>query len=129
MRRLALLGLFALLPGCQFAADPSVGFVGFAADTHTWHLNANQPVPVTENEKLVMDVRVTVEPLLAEKGEVWPGPPPKIPTLQDVQSLTNMEFLPPAAIPTGPAPPVFPQNAPQAPMQDVPPPGTKQITP
>jgi hypothetical protein len=128
MRRIALLGLFALLPGCQFVADPTAGAGGFIADTHTWHLNANTPPAVAENEKRIEDQPVKVEALLPEPGEVWPGPPPPIPTLRDVESLTNMEFLPPAAIPTGVAPPVFPQNTPNN-RQDVPPPGTKQITP
>jgi hypothetical protein len=130
MRRIALLGLFALLPGCQFAADPTVGFGGFVADTDIpWHLNANRPPAVTENEKLAEDVPVKVKPLTPEPGEVWPGPPPPIPTMQDVQSLTNMEFLPPASIPAVVPPAVFEQNAPQNGPQSVPPPGTQQITP
>jgi hypothetical protein len=132
MRRIALLGLFALLPGCQYTAyyvaDPTVGAGGFFADTHTWHLNRNLPKAEAENEKLVEGEPVKIEALLPEPGEVWPGPPPAIPTLRDVESLTNMEVLPPAAIPTGPAPPVFPQNAPNT-QQDVPPPGTTQKTP
>ncbi len=113
MRRTALLGLLALLPGCQYVADPTAGAGGFFADTHTLHLNRNTPPAVTENERRAVGEDVKVEALAPESGEVWPGPPPPIPTLQDVQSLTNMEFLPPAEIPTGPAPAVFPQNTPQ----------------
>jgi hypothetical protein len=128
MRRIALLGLFALLPGCQFAADPTAGAGPFFADTHTWRLSVTTPVPQTENEKIAEDVPVKITALTPEAGEVWPGPPPPIPTMQDVQSLTNMEFLPPAAIPTAVPPPVFPQNVPNVP-QEVPPPGTSQNAP
>ncbi len=129
MRRIALLGLFVLLPGCQFAANPTVGFGGFIYDTDTWVLNRNEPVAVTENEKLIEDVPVKIEPLLSEPGEIWPGPPPPIPTMQDVQSLTNMEVLPPAAIPGQVPPPVFQQNAPENGPANVPPPGTTQKSP
>jgi hypothetical protein len=115
MRRIALLGLLTLLPGCQFAADPSDGFVGFIGDTHTWHDNVNAPPVVTENERLVAGQTVKVNALVPEGGEVWPGPPAAIPTLQDVQTLNNMELLPAPTIPTGEPPPVFPQNAPLTP--------------
>jgi len=120
MRRIALLGSLALLPGCQFAADPTVGFGGFIADTHTYHLNANLPPIVTENERLAVGEPVRITPLVAESGEVWPGPPPAIPTMQDVQTLNNLELLPPPTIPSGPATPVFPQNAPMTPLPAVP---------
>jgi hypothetical protein len=115
MRRIALLGLLSLLPGCQFAANPTVGFGGFIADTHTWNLNANRPVAVTEDERLAVGETVKVDPLVPEGGEVWPGPPAPIPTLQDVQKLNDLENLPPPAIPETPPPSVFPQDAPKAP--------------
>jgi hypothetical protein len=130
MRRIALLGLLLLLPGCEkYVADPSVGFGGFIADTHTIVWDRNKPPAVTDNEKLAEDVPVKVAPLSPEPGEVWPGPPPPIPTMRDVQSLTNMEFLPPATIPETVPPALFPQNAPQNGPQNVPPPGTTQTTP
>ena len=103
------------MAGCQFAADPTVGFGGFIADTHLWRLNPNRPQAVTEDERLVVGEAVQIQPLLPESGEVWPGPPPPIPTLQDVQKLNNLEFLPPPAVPTAPPPAVFPQNAPKTP--------------
>ena len=130
MRRIALLGLLALLPGCdRFVANPAAGFPGFIADTHTFHFNANRPPAVTENEKLAEDQPVKIVPLVPEPGEVWPGPPPPIPTMRDVQSLTNMEFLPPATIPEAVPPSLFPQNSPANGPQSVPPPGTTQSTP
>ena len=129
MRRIALLGLFVLLPGCQYVGDPTVGAGGFIHDTVTLDTTRTVPPAVAENEKLAEGEPVTIRPLHAEHGEVWPGPPPPIPTLQDVQSLTNLEFLPPANIPQGPAPAVFPQNAPQNGPQSVSPPGTKPSMP
>ena len=112
MRRIALLGLLSLLPACQYAADPTVGFGGFIADTHTFHLNANQPEAVTENEKLAKGEPVTVVPVTPESGEVWPGPPAAIPTMQDVQKLNDLESLPPPTVPVEPPPALFPQNGP-----------------
>jgi hypothetical protein len=115
MRRIALLGLILLLPGCKYAGNPFDGFPGFIADTHSFHLNPNAPVAQSENERLVRGEDVTVEPLLPEKGNVWPGPPAPIPTLQDVQKLNNLELLPAPTIPQQPPSPVFPQNAPSHP--------------
>jgi len=113
MRRIALLGFLALLPGCQFAANPGDGIGGFLYDTHLPIWNPNRPPAVVENERIVVGQDVKVEALVPEGGEVWPGPPAPIPTLQDVQKLNNMEeMLPPPAVPTGPPGPVFPQNAP-----------------
>jgi hypothetical protein len=115
MRRIALLGLFALLPGCGFVGDPTAGAGGFFADTHTFDWHRTRPPAVTQNEKLAEGEMVTVEPLLPETGEVWPGPPAPIPTLQDVQKLNNLQILPPPDVPSSPAPAVFPQNAPKTP--------------
>jgi hypothetical protein len=115
MRRIALFGLFALLPGCHYVADPTAGAGGFFADTHTFDWHRTRPPAVTENEKLAEGESVTIEPLLAETGEVWPGPPAAIPTMQDVQKLNDLQMLPPPAIPSGPPPAVFPQNAPKTP--------------
>ena len=36
MRRIALLGLIVLLPGCEYASSPFVGFGGFIGDTHSF---------------------------------------------------------------------------------------------
>jgi hypothetical protein len=112
MRRIALLGLTILLPGCQFAGNPLDGFTGFIGDTHTFNENPNAPVAQSETEKRVRGEDVAIAPLLPEPGEVWPGPPPPIPTLQDVQKLNSNEMLPPPNIPAAPPPSVFPQNAP-----------------
>jgi len=115
MRRLALLGLLALLPGCEFAGNPTDGLGGFLADTHTIHLNANRPPDEVENERLAVGDDVKIEALRPESGEVWPGPPAAIPTLQDVQKLNDLENLPPPNVPTAPPAAVFPQNTPKSP--------------
>jgi len=112
MRRVALLGLL-LLPGCQFVANPTDGFGHFIADTHTWHLNANRPPIEGEQAQDIVGVAMAVPPLTPESGEVWPGPPAAIPTLQDVQKLNNLEMLPDPTIPNTPPPAVFPQNQPK----------------
>lgn len=112
MRRIALLGLTLLLPGCQFAGNPLDGFGGFIGDTHTWNSNPNTPVAQSENERRARGEALVVDPLLPEPGDVWPGPPPAIPTMQELQNMNNKETLPPPNIPSGPISPVFPQNAP-----------------
>jgi hypothetical protein len=111
MRRFAL-GLALLLPGCQFAGNPLDGFTGFIGGTHTYHANVNAPVARAENERRVRGEVVVADPLLPEPGNVWPGPPAPIPTLQDVQKLDNRQNLPAPNIPTAPPPAVFQQNAP-----------------
>ena len=110
MRRIALLGLTILLPGCQFAGNPLDGFGSFIGDTHTFNLHPNDPVARSENERRVSGEDVAVAPLLPEPGEVWPGPPPPIPTMQDVQKMNSNIALPPPNL-GEPPPSVFPQNA------------------
>lgn len=111
MRRIALLGLAMMVSGCQFAGNPTDGFGGFIADTHTFAANPNAPAAMAENEKRVRAEDVAVAPLLPEPGEVWPGPPPPIPTLADVQKMNGGAPLPPPNL-LGTPGPVFQQNAP-----------------
>jgi hypothetical protein len=117
MRRIALLGLTLLLPGCQFAGNPLDGSIGFIGDTHTWTDDPTAPMAQSENERRVRGYDTPEQPLLPEPGDVWPGPPAPIPTMQELQNLNNKEVLPPPNIPTGPLQPVFPQNAPATPPQ------------
>lgn len=112
MRRPALLGLALCLSGCQFAGNPLDGFVGFVGDTHTYHTNVNAPAAKSENELRVRGEANNTPSLLPEPGDVWPGPPAPIPTLQDVQKLDNTKVLPPPSIPTAPPSTIFQQNAP-----------------
>jgi len=117
MRRIALLGLTLLLPGCQFAGNPLDGSIGFIGDTHTWTDDPTAPMAQSENERRVRGYDTPEQTLLPEPGDVWPGPPAPIPTMQELQNLNNKEVLPPPNIPTGPLQPVFPQNAPATPPQ------------
>jgi hypothetical protein len=93
MRRFALLSLTLALPavlgGCEYAGNPFAGFGGFIDDTHTFDLNPNRPVGDSENIRRVTGHGVNVDPLLPEPGNVWPGPPPKDPTLEDIQRQAN----------------------------------------
>jgi hypothetical protein len=106
MRRTALLGLALLLPGCQsFVGSPFDGFGGFLANTQTFASNPNRPIGNTPNMLRAYGEEVDVEPLTVESGNVWPGPAPEGPTLQDLQHEQNQSDsaaqppLPPAAHP------------------------------
>lgn len=78
MRRLALLGLLTLLPGCT-------GFGEFVRHTFTAPgVNPNLPMADSENVRRALGQVADVEPLVPEAGNVWPGAPPPNPTLQDV---------------------------------------------
>jgi hypothetical protein len=93
MRRFALLSLTLALPavlsGCGYVDSPFAGFGGFIDDTHTFDLNPNRPVGDSENIRRVTGRDVNVPPLLPEPGNVWPGPPPKDPTLEDIEKSAN----------------------------------------
>ncbi len=112
MRRNALLGLACLLGGCQFVGSPFDGFGGFLYDTQTFHSNPNLPPGGDETMRRVENKDVSVEPLLPEPGDVWPGPMQPIPTMQDLQQQNNMERLPPPNVPAAPPPPLFPETTP-----------------
>jgi hypothetical protein len=94
MRRIALVCLKMVLPalslsGCGYASSPFTGFGNFVGDTHTVSLRANMPVGDSENVRRVTGREVAVEPLLPEPGNIWPGPPPPEPTLEDIERQQN----------------------------------------
>ena len=121
MRRSALLGLTCLLlGGCQFAGNPFSGFGGFLYDTHTFHSNPNLPAGSDETMRRVEDKDVSVEPLLPEPGDIWPGPMRPIPTMQEMQKQ-DMQQLPPPNIPSAPPPLLFPGETPGASSDTAPP--------
>ena len=105
MRRIAF-GLSLLLSGCNAVGNPFVGFGGFIADTHTIKRGPNQPAGDSTNMQRVRGEEPTTEPLLPEPGNVWPGPPPPEPTLEDIQKMQNNE------IPDLPLPQLAPTPAP-----------------
>jgi len=131
MRRL-LLGLALLLPGCSIVGSPFDGFGKFIGDTHTPYRGQNQPAGGSINMLRVKGEAAPAEPLLPEPGNVWPGPPPPEPTLQDIERQEGLqnpvppgtEFprlppprgsgsppppigIPPASLPQGTSPPAL----------------------
>ena len=94
MRRFALISLTLGVPafalsGCGLASSPFNGFGGFVGDTHTVSLRTNMPVGDSENLRRVTGREVATEPLTTEPGNVWPGPPPPEPTLEDIERQQN----------------------------------------
>lgn len=81
---LSLIGLI-LLAGCAYVGDPTAGFGGFMSDTVSMQANPNMPAGEAPNMERVMGKTATVQPLLPEPGNVWPGPLPPAKTLSDLQ--------------------------------------------
>jgi hypothetical protein len=92
---LALLGPL-LLTSCS-------GLGVFLDDTHDPTLHPNRPIGNSETIRRVEDKQVAIEALKAEPGNVWPGPVPPEPTLEDLQKM------PPKPLPdlTGSTPPTL----------------------
>lgn len=78
MWRLALLSLALLLPGCTGVGD-------YLGDTFTYGVSPNAPVGDAENMRRARGQDASVEPLLPEPGDIWPGPVQPMPTLQDLE--------------------------------------------
>lgn len=109
--RFALFGLTLLLPACSdYASDPTDGAGGFLRDTHSFHLNPNQPVGDAPNMLRVEGKNAKLETLAPEEGDVWPGPVKPTPTLQDIEQEMQQEDHS-AAMPS--LPPAHPQPTPQ----------------
>ena len=136
MRRFApvspvvILPLLLVLAGCDSPAnmfgDPTVGFGGFIADTHTFRTNPNAPDGDTENLQRVRGFEPETPALLPESGNIWPGPLPAEPTLADLQREQN-NAAPYAAPPANPEPPARPRGS-SSPPPALPPP-MSQIQP
>ncbi|MFT9014236.1 MAG: hypothetical protein ABF990_00660 [Acetobacter sp.] len=79
MRKAAFLGLSVLLGGCS-------GFDKFLSDTVSLPgANPNAPGGSDMNMRRVRGLYVSEPPVLPQGGNVWPGPPPPLPTLADVE--------------------------------------------
>jgi len=142
MRRI-LLGLTLLLCGCDSASNlvgsPFAGFGGFVTDTQTVFRGPHQPGGNSINMQRAMGTEPPSQPLLPEPGNVWPGPPPPEPTLEDIEKMQGTEFpplaapeIPPMPVPGSSTPPgsVQPEAAPQSSVSPpVPPPPAKPIQP
>ena len=101
MRRIALLGLVLLLPGCA-------GFGDFLGDTVTYGTNPNSPLVNSENGRRVLGLDTSTEPLAPEPGNVWPEAIAATPTLQDLEKQGNAQQ--PTAPPTPSGPPYLPDH-------------------
>lgn len=111
MRRIALLGLVFALPGCA-------GFGDFLGDTMTYRTQPNLPLANSENARRVMGLESSIEPLVPEPGNVWPGPVAPTPTLQDLEKQGNLETTPP---PSPSAAPHLPDHRQPRPGSSTPP--------
>lgn len=83
MRRFATLGLLLMLAGCEYQTWSSAPFT-----------TGNQPyAPPGDAENLLRAKGVAVEatPLTPQPGDVWPGPVPPTPTLQELEQQGNLE--------------------------------------
>lgn len=85
MARIAWLGLLVMLGGCHYVGNPTEGFGGFISDTHTFRSNPNMPMSAALNVQRLRGSDINAEPLLPEPGNVWPGPLPPEPTLEDIE--------------------------------------------
>ncbi|AQT04101.1 hypothetical protein JK169_02590 [Acetobacter persici] len=79
MRKSALVGICLVLSGCS-------GFGKFVTDTATLPgANPNAPGGENLNMRRVRGYSTAETPLLPAGGNIWPGPPAPLPTLEDVE--------------------------------------------
>lgn len=94
MRRFATLGLVFMLAGCGY---------------HTWSnlpfTTGNQPYAPTGDAENLLRAKgdtVSVAPLTPQPGDVWPGPVPPEPTLQELEQQGNLDMAPEQPVPGSP---------------------------
>jgi hypothetical protein len=113
MRRLAMLAVLFALSGC--------GLDTFFGDTQSIYWNPNRPIGDSENMRRVKGIEPSLEPLKPEAGNVWPGPIPAEPTLEDLQRTQSQDLMQlngttaPGSAGTGPALPAHQQPRPAVP--------------
>jgi hypothetical protein len=78
MRRILLFGLLISLGGCE-------GYNTWWNPPFTTGYNPNMPRGDSINLRRVMGTTVAVDRLTPEPGDIWPGPVPEMPTLQDIE--------------------------------------------
>lgn len=79
MRKAALMGMCVVLSGCT-------GFDKFISDTATLPgENPNAPAGQSLNMRRVQGLSAAEQPILPENGNIWPGPPEPLPTLEDAE--------------------------------------------
>lgn len=94
MWRIAFLSLMLALGGC--------GYKTWWNPPLTGGYTPNMPINDSENMRRVMGDRTPVEPLLTEPGDIWPGPLPPAPTLQDLEKTGGLTPQPEAPVPGSP---------------------------
>ena len=78
MRKAALLGVCVMMSGCA-------GFDKVLSDTHSFPgENPNAPAGSDLNMRRVQGQAAKDVPILPQGGNIWPGPPEPLPTLEDV---------------------------------------------
>ena len=104
MRRIALACLCLALPGC--------GYNTWWNPPFTTGSNPNFPADDSENLRRVMGEQVDAPALTPESGDVWPGPLPAEPTLQDLQQQAGQTAQPERPVPGSPQYQAQPPNPP-----------------
>jgi hypothetical protein len=104
MQRIALACLCLALSGC--------GYNTWSNPPFTTGSNPNFPADDSENLRRVMGEQVDAPPLTPEPGDVWPGPLPPEPTLQDLQQQTGQVGQPERPVPGSPQYQAQPPNPP-----------------
>jgi len=82
---MSLFAVLLLLSGC--------GLGTFMGDTQSIYWNPNRPIGDSENMRRVKGIEPSLEPLKPEAGNVWPGPVPAEPTLEDLEHSQNQDLL------------------------------------
>lgn len=122
MRRIAMLTLVLTVSACDYNtwSDPP-----FTAGS-----DPNRPRGDSVNLMRAMGDAPAVTPLLPEPGDIWPGPLPPMPTLQDVERDSGLNrFQPPAPVPGSPSSSSPTSSLPPLPQQMPPLPSTRAAPP
>lgn len=77
MRRFALLALLLPVSACGYQTWWNPPFTG--------GYDPNEPVGQAENMDRAKGLDLSVAPINPQPGDLWPGPPPPIPTLRDIE--------------------------------------------
>jgi hypothetical protein len=94
MRRIALLSFMLTLGGC--------GYNTWWNPPLTGGYNPNAPAANSENINLVLGRAATIQPMTTEPGDIWPGPLPPAPTLEDLETQGNLTPQPEQPVPGSP---------------------------
>lgn len=79
MKKVAICMIWLVLSACS-------GIVKHTEDTFWPFDNPNAPKGESENMRRIRGESVVAHPIVTEKGDIWPGQPDPVPTLQDVSN-------------------------------------------